>query len=253
MIEEIYKILSLYQSFRLALISNKGRILLNDVKCLDDIDINKLKRKNMQGEGIYFIPDRESNVLLSDDLSEPDIIPYQSIIIQTSPKKFQAHILSDIVMLPEIRTNLQRKLVKDFNADPGAVSGMQPRRLPGFVNQKYVERPEVRIVKNTICAPDIPILDVSLIHIDKEPSAARKIYVSNPAKTAKKTWDDFYCEDFSTADMRYACYLARIGFSDAEIVKKLQNESHKISERKSGHIEDYLSRTIQKARQFLLS
>jgi hypothetical protein len=250
MIDEIYLMLALYKSFTLALINDKGRILLNKATCLNDINIEKLQRKNENGNGIYFLPSAESNILFLDDLADPDVIPYQSIITRTSPGKHQAHILTltRTNLNQEQRTKFQRELVRQFNADRGAISGMQPRRLPGFFNQKYPERPLVRIVKNTISNPNVPIFDVNSIKVE-EP--ARKIYVSKNHNPTPKAWNDFYCKDFSSADMKYACYLARVGFTDAEIAAKLQNESPKISERKSGHVEDYLTRTIQKAHQFI--
>ncbi|MHB1546011.1 MAG: DNA-primase RepB domain-containing protein [bacterium] len=248
---EIYQILSLYKSIQLCMINEKGRILLGQANCLNDIDIDfdKLKRKNENGNGIYFIPSENCNILFLDDLTNPDIVSYQAIIIQTSKEKFQAHILTKTVMTSEQRTKYQRQLVSNYNCDKGAISGIQARRLPGFLNQKYQDRPVVRVVKNTIFDPDVPVLDVNLVKID-EP--AKKIFTNNNHNPAsKKTWSDFFFDDLSSADMRYACYLVRKGFSDTEIIEKLRIESPKISERKSGHVEDYLDRTIQKARQFI--
>ena len=247
MYEEIHQILSLYKSIQLCIINEKGRILLNSVNCLNDIDFNMLKRRNSDN-GVYFIPPAESDVLFLDDLTAPDTIPYQSIIVKTSPKKFQAHILTHNIMLPEQRTKFQRSLIRQFHADSGAASGMQPRRLPCFKNQKYKDLPIVKIVKNTILNSTVPVLDVKAIKIN-EP-AFKKVY-SYKSEKSRKNWNDFYNPDYSSADMRYACYLLRIGFTDEEIWGKLQTESPEISERKSGHLSDYLKRTTAKAHFFI--
>ncbi len=248
MYEEIHQILSLYKSIQLCLINEKGRIILNSANRLEDIDFNRLIRRNLNN-GVYFIPPAATNVLFLDDLTKPDKIPCQSIIIETSPKKFQAHILTDIIMPPEQRTKLQRALIRQFHADIGAASGMQPRRLPCFRNKKYKELPLVQIVKNTILNPIAPILDVAAIKIN-EPTF-KKVYSNFKSGKNRKNWNDFCGSDYSSADMRYACYLLRIGFTDEEIWAKLQIESPEISERKSGHLEDYLKRTIRKAHSFI--
>jgi glutathione S-transferase len=65
-----------------------------------------------------------------------------------------------------------------------------------------------------------------------------------------KCWKDFACEDLSIADMRYACYLVRMGLSDAEIMQRLLAESPDIEKRHK--VEDYLPRTIEKAKQYVL-
>jgi hypothetical protein len=249
---EIYQILSLYKSIQLCLINEKGRILLNSVNCLDDIDFNKLTKRNLNN-GIYFIPPAESNILFLDDLTTADAIPYQSIIVQTSSKKFQAHIFTDKIMPPEQRTKLQRVLIRQFNADLRATSGMQPRRLPGFTNQKYPERPLVKIVKNTIFNPNVPVLDISKIYIE-EPKSIQHAYSSPKSNHLKKfkSWNDFFTGDSSSADIRYVLYLCRQGWTDDAIRAQLLAESNNLSQRKSGHIEDYLDRTILKARSYFI-
>ncbi len=242
---EIYQILGLYKSIQLALINQKGRILLCLANRIDDIDFGKLKRRNADN-GIYFIPMEKSNILFLDDLADRNIIPYQSLIIETSPEKYQAHIFTNTTMSPEARTKLQRQLVKDFNADPGATSGMQPRRLPGFENQKYQERPIVFIAKNTIGDHNIPILDIFKIEsVYQKQGFAIRHYNSNPKKL-KKSWNDFFAGDKSSADFRYALYLFRIGYTDGEIQGRLKSESLELFKRKHGHLKDYLNRTIRK-------
>ena len=248
MYEEIHQILRMYKSIPFCLINEKGRILLNSVNCIDDIDFNMLKRRNLNN-GVYFIPPVESNVLFLDDLTKPDTIPYQSIIIQTSPEKFQAHILTNSIMPQEQRTKLQRSLIRQFHADIGAASGMQPRRLPCFKNQKYKELPIVKIVKNTILNPIVPVLDIAAIKINE--SAFKKVYSNFKSEKSRKNWNDFYNPDYSSTDIRYTCYLLRMGFTDEEIWYKLQTESPEILKRKSGHLEDYIKRTITKAHSFI--
>ena len=64
---------------------------------------------------------------------------------------------------------------------------------------------------------------------------------------------DFYDdEDKSRADMRYVLYLLRMGASEEDIRDKLLQESEDISERKSKWIEDYLDRTIRRAKEYFI-
>jgi DNA polymerase III delta prime subunit len=66
-----------------------------------------------------------------------------------------------------------------------------------------------------------------------------------------KSWVDFYDGDRSRADIRYVLYLLRKGKDEEDIMKLLQEESEDIMERKKGHLEDYLQRTIKKAFEYI--
>jgi hypothetical protein len=66
----------------------------------------------------------------------------------------------------------------------------------------------------------------------------------------KKDWWYFYSikQDKSAADFAYAKYLMNFNLSDEDIKQILLNESDDIQNRKRGHLEDYLERTVSKAR-----
>ena len=70
----------------------------------------------------------------------------------------------------------------------------------------------------------------------------------------RKGWSDFYNGgDKSVADIKYTLYLLRKGLDEGEVRIRLMNESLDMAERKKGHLDDYLSRTIRKAKSYLLT
>lgn len=55
----------------------------------------------------------------------------------------------------------------------------------------------------------------------------------------------------SVADMKYTLYLLRKGLDLDEIRRRLLSESLLIEKRKKGHLNDYLDRTIFRAKSYL--
>ena len=60
--------------------------------------------------------------------------------------------------------------------------------------------------------------------------------------------DSFYTGDESQTDFKYVLYLIGKGYSDDEIRDKLLEESSDIYKRKGKYVDDYINRTIRKAR-----
>ena len=94
-----------------------------------------------------------------DDLTEHDAISisqkYKALIVYTSPGKHQAWILTDGSLDAVQRHTIQSDLIAKLNkgslkrADPGASSGKQVGRAPGFLNRKEKYRddpPQVHVV-----------------------------------------------------------------------------------------------------------
>ena len=130
---------------------------------LRDCDRNKaeglrklLHGKNMNGGSIFWRPAEHSSLGLLDDLDADDAAglseKYQSLIAKTS-SKFQAWILCDRALSFDDRHIIQSALVNILNhngqvrADPGATSGKQVGRVPGFFNRKPQYAPDFPLVE----------------------------------------------------------------------------------------------------------
>lgn len=79
--------------------------------------------------------------LILDDLPIPVLEWLASrragLFVQTSTNQGQARLLCDAPISPDQRKAMQKALIHHLGAgDPGATSGNQPGRLPGFTNRK---------------------------------------------------------------------------------------------------------------------
>jgi hypothetical protein len=238
-------------------------------------DVKELNRKrvwyfmNIKKENIYFKPISDLQaVLFLDDVPEENLekLPSNTIIVQTSPGKYQAHIFLQKAKTLEERTRLQRLLQEYFGSDPASLDGNHARRLPKTLNWKYPDKPIVRIIKEvrTGKTPEKLIAELEKEEQRKEQEKEkqeqerqREAKVENNGN--KKDWWYFYHlkqdengkADLSRVDFAYAMYLYKLGLSKKEIERRLEMESENIQERKKGHLQDYLDRTYRKALIFV--
>lgn len=247
----IEKMIKLYGPITLTVISNKGRMDLQTVKSVDEVNLKKLRAFESKGEGIYFYPAFPEKVkaLFLDDVpfSRLKDLPRETIIVQTSHYKFQAHIPY------QYGIEHQKIAVRIYDADRGASAIQQPRRLAYFVNQKYPDKPEVREIEiegRTSTVKDLYHQVLEYSSRLKQIIPIREKYERFNAQRKIRNWQDFYDGDESVADARYAYHLMLNGFSDEEIKEKLRYESRFLEIRKKGHVEDYLDRTVRKVREF---
>ncbi len=245
--------LELYGSpLSVQIIGNKGRFELQSVNSVKEFNFKRATYLEAQGNGIYFIPPASSKVIFLDDFdyNKFDRLPAHTVIVQTSSNSYQCHI-----PLPSgfkgSAPELQKAMVRLYQSDIGASGFLQPRRLPGFINQKYPDKPIVSIVDYK------PALDFNLVLekarvLYKEQLLKQKFNFkpagSNPKKQ-QKHWKDFAINnDKSLTDMRYAKYLLMFcELKDENVRQVLISESPDIQSRKR-NLEDYLFRTISKAR-----
>lgn len=115
--------------------------------------------KNQQENGsIYFRPAEGSPLILIDDLNEADSLKiserYSSLIVNTSPGKYQVWIMTDMGLSFDERHLIQLAIISKLNsgpqnrADAGASNGNQIGRVPGFHNRKpvYAENPPAVLI-----------------------------------------------------------------------------------------------------------
>jgi hypothetical protein len=225
---------------------------------------------NIKKENLYFKPVSDTQaVLFLDDVLEQNLekLPSNTIIVQTSEHKYQAHIFLEKARGLEERTRLQRLLQEYFGSDPASVDGNHARRLPGTINWKYPDKPIVRIIKEvrTGKTPEQLIAELEREQKkeqEKEQEKERQEQERKPKiknNGNDKDWWYFYElkksengeVDLSRVDFAYTMYLYKKGLSKKEIEERLKAESENIQERKKGHLEDYIDRTYRKALIFI--
>jgi len=219
--------------------------------------------KNKQRkENVYWSWSKQAesfNVAFVDDIldDKADVFKQKKhfCLIQTSQKKFQGFFLLDRYVDSDSLVKIQKVLRKSYFGDIGAIGAWQLHRLVGFANTKYEDNFLVKIasVGDTV----LKTSDI-LSYYDKlntpEPKQEQKPK-PEPKQTKvkdRKTWKDFYDEDKSQADLKYALYLLHF-YSPEETYQILRRESPDLQERKGAYTNDYLMRTIEKAQSFFLS
>jgi hypothetical protein len=249
-------------------LEEKKAMKLQMIHSISELNEKKIKAFcYVKKENIYFKPVSDLQaVLFLDDVPEKNLekLPSNTIIVQTSEHKYQAHIFLQRAKSLEERTNLQRLLQQYFGSDIASIDGNHARRLPGTVNWKYESHPVVRVIKEvrTGKTPEELIKELQREEQRKEQEKERQEQERKP-KIAnngnKKDWWYFYHlkqdengkADLSRVDFAYTVYLYKKGLSKREIEERLKAESMNIEERKKGHLEDYLDRTYRKALIFV--
>ena len=124
-----------------------------DNACAEKLRAHLWAKNQSQNGSIYFRPAEGSPLILLDDLNEGDSLKiaqrYSSLIINTSPGKYQAWIMTDQGLSFDERHLIQMAIIERLNggpqnrADAGASNGNQIGRVPGFHNRKpaYAENP----------------------------------------------------------------------------------------------------------------
>ncbi len=246
-------ILKLYcPPLSIQIIGNKGRFELQSVNSVKEFNFNRATYLEAKGNGIYFIPSGLPKAIFLDDFdyNKFNRLPAHTVIVQTSSNSYQCHI-----PLPSgfkgSAPELQKAMVRLYQSDIGASGFLQPRRLPGFINQKYPDKPIVSIVDYKAVLDFNLVLEKARV-LYKEQLLKQKFNFkpagSNPKKQ-QKHWKDFAINnDKSLTDMKYAKYLLMFcELKDENVRQALISESPDIQSRKR-NLEDYLFRTISKAR-----
>lgn len=263
-LNQIQKILDIYGEIELfALHLEKGRFSLGKVSKIEDVNLKQLCALEKKGNGIYFAPTKPKVLFLDDPpISVLEKLPKNSLVVKTSENKYQVHIPlpKEVEVSSEKLQEWQKALVSYFETDKGASNWKHLRRLPGFTNQKYENKPLVKIIENksssSITVEDVVSFLEKKIQKQKQIQNQERLKCSLLEERKKKidkvlkSWKDFYNGDESVADMKYALYLLGKGFSPEEIKSKLLSESEDIYIRKGKYVEYYLDYTIKKAQEF---
>ena len=118
-----------------------------------------MRLQNLHARNIYIRPAGEHNLSLVDDLSAESVERMKrtgfdpAVIVETSPRNFQAWLKHEKPMSPELGTAVARALAQDFEGDKGAADWRHFGRLSGFTNRKEKHRmdngqyPFVRLIE----------------------------------------------------------------------------------------------------------
>lgn len=103
-----------------------------------------LKRMNAQGNDVYIRPAEQERhgLVLVDDLSEFDLDDMKAegrepaLVVETSPKNYQAWVKVADAAGGELRGQIARTLASEYDADPANADSRHYGRLAGFTNRK---------------------------------------------------------------------------------------------------------------------
>ncbi len=210
------------------------------------------------------VVDQVDRVFLDFDEEQPyldfrqDYTP--QCVIQTSPGKYQCFLGFKKPTSKEEAKSASRGLAARYGADH-AFDLSRVYRLPGFRNLKYPQKPLAHVTEvnlgHAYPAPDLP----AYIEAPK-PQPAFNPEASFQKKRLKYGYDHFLSEaprkvsgdpDFSSSDYSYSIYLFSRGFDDGEVRSAILRFSPNLKKRKGGGLENYLNKTLSRAKQYQLS
>jgi len=244
--------------------NGSGRKVFTDVDQLPMRKLDQISQK--EGEELYFQPVPVPvngklcvKAIFLDDVPQPEALPDGTVIVQTSPGKYQAHIPLPQPMPIEEAGKIQRALVYYFGSDAASKDILHLRRLTGFPNKKYLQQPIVALLD--IVRSDISVNDIlQKVKIEEEQYKKHvefefrqvKPWVYKEAQEilaneGKKLWDSFFDGDESAADFSFCLSLIRRGYNPQSVALALMQVSPDLGVRKKKHVEDYIQRTVERA------
>jgi len=231
--------------------------------------IGWLRLENMRGRNIYIRPQGEHNLSLIDDLSKSAIDRMKvegfqpAVIVETSPRNFQAWLNHGERLPREVGTAVARALATRFEGDTNAADWRHFGRLAGFTNQKDKHRqpnglfPFVRLVESTgVVYQEAEKFVAGVREQCEREQLARTKRDSAAASVpthcgAEKSIESFrqnaaYGGDGTRIDLAYALYALSRGVSVEEVGAAIRSRdlSHKGTERRQ---DEYVERTVRKA------
>lgn len=244
-----------------------------------------LKRENAKGADIYVRPAGEMNagLILVDDLTRGKIQTMKNdghnaaAIVETSPNNFQTWIkISPSKLEPEIATTIAKMMAKKYGADMNSADWKHYGRLAGFTNRKpehlneIGKSPFVLSHESTgkLAESSERVMAIVKNYLDEQKTRKEKLdrmiaidthrtpilatknldptsYYLERQKSLKTQYAKDY--DISRADFMISKELYRKKVTVEKITETLLQASPELAERKKGHIDDYLSRTVAKA------
>jgi hypothetical protein len=245
--------------------------------------IGWLKSQNATGCHIYVRPARLANgdsqgVILLDDLDPVSVEEladkglHPALVIETSYRNCQAWVKIAPRLTREESTLLAKRLARETGGDPGSASYQHYGRMAGFLNRKekhFEEKagqyPWIRVVEDTGRTASYAsryhqeaIADCARLAKEREEALQYRRFVQKQAtdeelkraarafelmrEASKKRYKEF---DESKLDWVVVKKMAKRGYS-LEAMEHALWHSPDLDNRKKGHEQDYISRTVNK-------
>lgn len=244
-----------------------------------------LKRMNARGNDIYIRParDEKHGLVLVDDIDGITIEEMKSCwhdpccIVETSPKNLQAWVKMAFPpegVLDRVRGEIGAYLASEYGADKNSADFRHYGRLAGFTNRKpqhessYGQSPYCLLRdSNGKTAPNGPeLIQRAETVIKNRELATEKAHRFNAIRDYKPSHfrnaeEEYKFQmqrlisryeneiDWSRADWMVCKSMLKSGYTPQEVGKAIFGFSPNIESRKSGHILDYVNRTVNKAMQ----
>ena len=256
---------------------------VNSRKDIDRFEVNNsdyadklefLSKSNEAGYNIYFsynmlnVNDQYIDFLL-DDVNENmlfELLYTKSILyfLETSPKNYQVVIRfnKNYQLNKDEYLNLSRYFVKKYGADRGA-TGLHFFRLSGFTNRKdkyfvnnkypkitYQNAGNILDLSNYIEKNNLKdVLNEKVITIKKENININQSYnkeCDDYVNTIYTTQARNYSNSMSELDFKVVCLAKKKNYLKENIAFSIEKNSPNLQNRKSGHVKDYVNRTVEK-------
>ena len=228
---------------------------------------NKIYFKNRNKfENIYISLDNtneKTNLLWLDDIKLNNFTEKQLkyiTLIETSPNNYQGYIILDKELSKDELKKVKLYFCNKYGTDRGSIDFTHLMRLPYFYSYKH-ETPFLVNVKQyqTEILPIQPILNkINKLQTDNkiQHKKVKKLNVNNiDTEILKQIYNEYlekklkdfgeYNKDYNVIDFRFLHYLYYFLNIDIENID-LKNIFYNLDERKKGHIDDYIERTIKK-------
>ena len=237
-----------------------------------------LKSQNVQGYNVYVRLQGSQGLLLLDDVGLGTIEQMKldgaepALVVETSPMNFQAWVRVSNEPIPELEaTQIAKVLAQRYNADSNSADYRHFGRLAGFTNPKQSHAQSngtfpfvlLRESKGKI-ASNATLLRLEAKKLIETQSKAgggqrptqkptmcvvngrdpTKAYLELAAQLIDSYGQD---TDYSRVDWMVVKTLLSEGFSAEQIKVAMQESSPSLQERKKGHVDDYINRTVEKA------
>ncbi|MEM1278879.1 MAG: MobQ family relaxase [Cyanobacteria bacterium P01_H01_bin.152] len=235
---------------------------------------------------------RNSGLILVDDLDLRQLKQLEqnglkpAVIAQTSPDNFQAWVkLSEHPLEPEVASEAGRVLAERYGGDPASIDWQHYGRLAGFTNRKGTHtqangrQPYVLLESyhGKVAPQATPVLQEAQRRLLKKQQAQQAALArmqaeqqgsstaNSPASATENQralkwfldqrpqYERQIGRDGSRVDWHQCLALHRAGYSKAAVAYALQQGRPDMEAKKSGHIDDYVTRTVEKSWQWVES
>lgn len=257
---------------------HKEQILRFDPETRKSPIVGWLKAKNAEGCHIYVRPAPKANgdsqgVILLDDIDAITVEDLKAaglqpaLVVETSYRNRQAWIRIAPSSTREEATQAARLLVQEYGGDPGAASYQQYGRMAGFLNKKDKHQDErtgkypwVTVIEHTGQSASqgqhlhqLAVKAAKKRQEEQEKIAQNHLKIRQEAREGEllKAQQEFaaFClkssqeGDLSKMDWAAISHLAKKGYS-VEALEHALWCSPNLDERKKGHQQDYVTRTV---------